>query len=104
DTLEIGDYIMVNRYVYSPANTALEKALLPARDVKRGAVIVFQFPSEPETDDIKRVIGLPGDTVEVRTGYVFVNGQRLEEPYVNPSHPSRGNDLPHGAGAPGRAA
>jgi signal peptidase I len=94
DTLEIGDYIMVNRYVYSPANTALERALLPVRDVKHGDVIVFKFPSEPETDYIKRVIGLPGDTVEVRTGYVFVNGQRLEEPYVNPAYRSRSNDFP----------
>jgi signal peptidase I len=94
DTLEIGDYIMVNRYVYSPANTALERALLPVRDVKRGDVIVFKFPSEPETDYIKRIIALPGETVEVRTGYVFVNGQRLEEPYVNPTYRSRSNDYP----------
>ena len=101
DTLEIGDYIMVNRYVYSPANTALEKALLPVRDVKRGDVIVFKFPSEPETDYIKRVIGLPGDTVEVRTGYVFVNGQRIEEPYVNPSYRSRSNDFPSTTVPPG---
>ena len=94
DTLEIGDYIMVNRYVYSPASTALERAILPVRDVKRGDVIVFKFPSEPETDYIKRVIGLPGETVEVKTGYVFVNGQRLDEPYVNATYRSRSNDYP----------
>ena len=69
DTLEIGDYIMVNRYVYSPAGTALERALLPVRDVKRLDVVVFKFPTEPETDYIKRVIAPPGETVEVRPAW-----------------------------------
>jgi signal peptidase I len=86
DTLLIGDYIMVNRYVFSPADSAWEKALLPTRDVRRGDVIVFKFPDEPETDYIKRVIGLPGDTVESRRGFIYVNGQRLDEPYVNEAY------------------
>src|SRR5258706_7530823 len=66
DTLLIGDYIMVNRYVFSPADSAWEKALLPVRDVRRGDIIVFKFPEEPETDYIKRVIGRPGDSLEIR--------------------------------------
>lgn len=86
DTLLIGDYIMVNRYVYSPADSAIEKALFPARDVRRGDVIVFKFPSEPEVDYIKRVIGLPGDTLEIRRGYVYVNGERLDEPYIKEAY------------------
>lgn len=86
DTLLIGDYIMVNRYIYSPASTALERALLPAREVRRGDVIVFKFPNEPEVDYIKRVIGLPGDTLEIRRGYVYVNGEKLDEPYIKEAY------------------
>jgi signal peptidase I len=101
DTLLIGDYIMVNRYVFSPAETSWERKLLPTRDVRHGDVIVFKYPEEPETDYIKRVIGLPGDTVEVREGYVFVNGRRLDEPYVNPAYRSPVNDYPMTTVPPG---
>ncbi len=86
DTLLIGDYIMVNRYVFSPAESGWEKAILPVRDIRRGDVIVFKFPEEPETDYIKRVIGLPGDTLEIRRGIVYINGDRLEDPYVKEAY------------------
>ena len=93
DTLEIGDYIMVNRYVFSPAPTALEKAILPVRDVKRLDVVVFKFPTEPETDYIKRVIALPGETVEVKDGHVLVDGEPIDEIYVNPTYRKGRNDF-----------
>ena len=64
DTLLIGDFILVNRYVFSPTQFEWEKRFLPVREIRRGDVIVFKFPSEPEIDYIKRVIGLPGDVVE----------------------------------------
>lgn len=86
DTLLIGDYIMVNRYIFSPTTSAIEKALLPAREVRRGDVIVFKFPNEPEVDYIKRVIGLPGDTLEIRRGYVYINGEKLDEPYIKEAY------------------
>jgi signal peptidase I len=86
DTLLIGDYIMVNRFIYSPADSGIEKALLPSRDIRHGDVIVFKFPETPEIDYIKRVIGLPGDTVEIRRGYVYVNGEKLDEPYVQQAY------------------
>jgi len=86
DTLLIGDYIMVNRFVFSPAPSAWEKALLPVREVRRGDVIVFKFPAEPEVDYIKRVIGLPGDTIEIRRGIVYANGQRIDDPYVKEAY------------------
>ena len=82
DTLLIGDYIMVNRFVYSPTMSELERRLLPVRNIERGDVIVFKHPPEPEIDYIKRVIGLPGDVVEVRDGWTYVNDERIEEPYV----------------------
>lgn len=82
DTLLIGDYIMVNRFVYSTGESGLERALLPQRPVRRGDIIVFKQPDEPEVDYIKRVIGLPGDVVELRDGYLHVNGEYVDEPYV----------------------
>jgi signal peptidase I len=89
DTLLVGDYIMVNRFVYSPAETELERRLLPQREVRRGDVVVFKFPPEPEVDYIKRVVGLPGDTVELRRGHLYVNGDPLSEPYVRDDHRER---------------
>lgn len=62
-------------------------------DLKRGDVVVFLFPDDPSASHFKRLIGLPGDTVEVREGKVFVNSQELDEPYVdsrfNQSHRSQ---------------
>jgi signal peptidase I len=86
-TLLVGDYIMVNRFAYAPVLDGvpvfarLEKALLPIRELKRGDIIVFKFPEEPEKDYIKRVIGLPGETIEVRDRQVYINGRPIEEPY-----------------------
>jgi signal peptidase I len=94
ETLLPGDYIMVNRFVYAPTSFDWERKLLPAREVHRGDVVVFKFPNQPEIDYIKRVIGLPGDTIELRNGYVFVNGTPIDEPYVtgeNRAGDRRGN-------------
>lgn len=83
DTLLIGDYIMVNRFVYAPTTFDWERRFLPSRDVRRGDIVVFKQPDEPEVDYIKRVVGLPGDTIEVRRGgYLFVNGEAITENYV----------------------
>jgi len=62
-------------------------------DLKRGDVVVFLFPDDPSKSYVKRLIGLSGDTVEIREGKVIVNGQELDEPYVdsrlNQSHRSQ---------------
>ncbi len=90
DTLLEGDYIMVNRFVYAPTDFAWERALLPVREPRRGDVIVFKQPQEPETDYIKRLIGIPGDVVEVRAGYAWVNGRKLDEAYVQDEYRRHG--------------
>ena len=82
DTLLVGDYIMVNRFIYAPTTFEWERALLPTREVRRGDVVVFKYPLAPEVDYIKRVIGLPGDTVDLRDGYLYVNGELHSEPYI----------------------
>jgi signal peptidase I len=52
-------------------------------DLKRGDVVVFLFPDDPSASYVKRLIGVSGDTVEIREGKVIVNGQELDEPYVD---------------------
>jgi signal peptidase I len=86
NTLLVGDYIMVNRFVYAPTQWDWEKGLFPVREIARGDVVVFKFPNTPEIDYIKRVVGLPGDKVEVREGEVWLNDKKLDEPFVTPEH------------------
>src|ERR1051325_10675473 len=62
NNLLIGDHLLVNKLVFAPSAVKAERAIMPERDIKRGDVIVFKYPDEPERDFIKRVIGLPGET------------------------------------------
>jgi signal peptidase I len=89
NNLLIGDHLLVNKFVFGPTTGAVERAILPMRDIRRGDIAVFKYPDEPERDFIKRVIGLPGETVELRNKKVYINGQPLEESYVHflePAH------------------
>jgi signal peptidase I len=92
NNLLIGDHLLVNKFVFGPTETGAERTLLPVGTIKRRDIIVFKYPEDPERDFIKRVIGLPGDTVEVRENKVYINGTALDEPYVHflapPSAPS----------------
>jgi len=83
NNLLIGDHLLVNKFVFGPTETALERAVLPTGTIKRRDIIVFKYPEEPDRDFIKRVIGLPGETVEVREKKVYINGTALDEPYVH---------------------
>ena len=83
NNLLIGDHLLVNKFVFGPTTGNAERALLPIRDIRRGDVIVFKYPDEPERDFIKRVIGLPGETIELKAKKVYVDGQPLDEPYVH---------------------
>ena len=80
--LLIGDHLLVNKFVFSPTATDAERGLLPVTSINRGDVIVFKYPEDPERDFIKRVIGVPGDVVEVRHTRVYMDGRPLDEPYV----------------------
>lgn len=71
-TLEPGDRVLVLKFWYS----------LPKVYPKHGQIVVFKYPVDPRRDFVKRIIGLPGDKVEIRQGTVFVNGGELIEPYV----------------------
>ena len=85
--LLIGDHLLVNKFVYAPTASPLERLLLPIGDVERGDVLVFKYPQDPERDFIKRVIGLPGETIELRQSRVLINGDPIEEPYLELMRP-----------------
>jgi signal peptidase I len=83
NNLLVGDHLLVNKFIYGPTATSFERWLLPEAAVHRGDVVVFKYPEEPDRDFIKRVIGLPGETVELRKKRVYINGRPLDEPYVH---------------------
>lgn len=88
-TLLAGDFLFVNKAVYGAPIPGTDARLPGFDSPRRGAVIVFAYPKNPELNYVKRVIGLAGDTVEMRDGEVRVNGRPLVEPYVqrvDPGH------------------
>ena len=97
--LLVGDHLIVNKMIFAPTMTGFERAILPHRDIHRGDVIVFKFPQDPTRDFIKRVIGLPGEQLELRRKKMYVNGKELTEPYVHfiaplsPESDKRSDDL-----------
>jgi signal peptidase I len=84
-TLQVGDHILVNKFIYGIKLripfTALNYTLIPISSPKRNDVVVFIFPKETNKDFIKRVIGLPGDTVQIKDKKVYINNQPLEDPH-----------------------
>jgi signal peptidase I len=80
--LLIGDHLLVNKFVFASTLSAAERTILPIDEMSRGDIVVFKYPEEPDRDFIKRVIGMPGDTIELKQKRVYVNGVRLDEPYV----------------------
>ena len=84
DTLLVGDYILVNKFLYG-AELPFSDVHLPGfRTPERGDVVVFKYPNDESRDFIKRVIAVGGDTVQVQDNRVMLNGRPIEEPYVRP--------------------
>ncbi len=82
DTLVVGDHILVNKFIYGVKIPFTDQIIIPVSNPDRGDVIVFKFPNDESKDFIKRVIGEPGDTVEIRDKKVYVNGDTFTEPYA----------------------
>jgi signal peptidase I len=81
--LLIGDHLLVNKFVFAPTLSRAERALLPTADIRRGDIVVFKYPEDPERDFIKRVIGLPGETIELRQRRILIDGRPIDEPYAH---------------------
>lgn len=81
DTMLIGDHLLVNKFIYGTKIPFTDGRILKIRDPERGDVIVFEYPEDPSKDFIKRVIGTPGDVVQVVNKKVYVNGRLYENPH-----------------------
>ena len=81
--LLIGDHLLVDKMVFSPSLLKLEDWVFAKRQIQRGDVLVFKSPEDPAKDFIKRVVGLPGDTVEIQDNQVLIDGKALSEPYAH---------------------
>jgi signal peptidase I len=91
-TLEIGDHIFVSKFAYGIGIPFTNKKILNLAEPKRGDVIVFKYPLGPEIDYIKRVVGLPGDKLEIRRNEIFINGKPMPRRQV--AEPCRYSETP----------
>lgn len=80
ETLQIGDYLLVNKFAYGIRNPFTNKVLIPLGTPQRGDVVVFIYPRDPSKDYIKRVIAVAGDKIQIINKKVYVNDQLMETP------------------------
>jgi len=74
-TLLIGDFIVVNKFAYGLRLPVVNRKIVPIGDPQRGDVVVFRYPVDPKVNFIKRMVGLPGDTITYRDKQLFINGE-----------------------------
>ncbi|MGH7804030.1 MAG: signal peptidase I [Candidatus Binatia bacterium] len=82
-TLQIGDHILVNKFIYGVRLPVLGNMLVEVGTPKHGDVIVFVYPEDPQKDFIKRVVAVAGDVVEIRNKKLTVNGEAVPDPYAH---------------------
>jgi len=82
NTLQIGDHILVNKFIYGVKLPFTMTTIIPYKKPQRGDIVVFKFKEEPKKDFIKRTIGVPGDVIEIRNKELYVNKKRLEQDYA----------------------
>ena len=82
NTLQIGDHILVNKFIYGVKLPFIQKTIVPVKEPRRDDIVVFIYPEDPSKDFIKRVVGVEGDTVEMRDKVLFVNGKKIERDYT----------------------
>ncbi len=91
-TLLIGDHILVNKFLYGIKAPFINKTIIPISEPKRGDIIVFIYPLDRKKDFIKRVIGLPGEQIEIMNRKIFINGKLFDGPFGVYDKNSRANN------------
>ena len=82
DNLLIGDHLLVDKFSYSQSLNGFDALFFPQLEIKRGMIVTFKSPVEPEKEYVKRVIGLPGEKIRVEENVVYINGKALKEDYT----------------------
>lgn len=99
-TLLIGDYLLVNKFIYGIRNPFTNKVLIPVENPERGDIVVFIYPPDPDKDYIKRVVGIAGDKIHIIDKKLYINDQLVQTPqavntdqslFNNPGDPPRDN-------------
>ncbi len=88
ETIQLGDQILVNKFIYGVKLPFIQKTLLPITDPDRGDIVVFIPPHDPKNPYIKRVIGIAGDIIQIRDKQLFVNGEPVNGGYEVFSDPN----------------
>lgn len=79
-TLLIGDHLLVNKFIYGIRMPFTGQTLVPVKDPKTGDIIVFRYPKDRSIDYIKRVVGEPGDTIQIKNKQLYKNGAKVDDP------------------------
>ncbi len=87
-TLQIGDYLLVNKFIYGVKNPFTDKYLIEGKDPERGDIIIFPYPQDPSIDYVKRIVGIPGDILEIKDKQLYRNGEKVVEDYIQYSRPN----------------
>jgi signal peptidase I len=86
-----GDRVLVTKFSYGVRNPFSNKVIFGSSLPKRGDVVIFKFPKEPDTDFVKRVIGLPGEKLQIVKGIIYIDDKRIEDPHGHYDNPYMSN-------------
>lgn len=87
NTLQVGDHLLATKFAYGLKVPFTDTYLYKGSDPERGDIVIFKYPNDPSVDYIKRIVGIPGDVIEVRDKQLYRNGQPVMEAYIRHSDP-----------------
>lgn len=96
-TLQIGDFIAVNKFAYGVKLPVTQTKIIPIGLPERGDVVVFKFPEDPDVDYIKRVAGVPGDKISYIGRTLFINGEAVSTNFIGKYHGTESSAIMNGA-------